>query len=42
MVALAQKGDIEVHVERFDLADATQALEKLEQGQISGRAVLVP
>lgn len=24
------------------LADATQALEKLEQGQISGRAVLVP
>jgi propanol-preferring alcohol dehydrogenase len=42
VVALAQKGDIKVHAERFELGDAAQALEKLEQGGISGRAVLVP
>jgi alcohol dehydrogenase, propanol-preferring len=42
VVRLAQKGDIEVHVERFGLTDASQALEKLERGEISGRAVLVP
>jgi propanol-preferring alcohol dehydrogenase len=42
VVALAQKGDIEVHVQRFDLADAAQVLDKLEHGQVSGRAVLVP
>jgi propanol-preferring alcohol dehydrogenase len=42
VVALAEKGDIKVHVERFDLTEAAQALEKLEQGGISGRAVLVP
>ncbi|HEX5017148.1 MAG TPA: NAD(P)-dependent alcohol dehydrogenase [Actinomycetes bacterium] len=42
VIALAQKGDIEVHVERFDLAEAAHALEKLEQGAIPGRAVLTP
>ena len=42
VIALAQKGDIDVHVERFDLTDAAHALEKLEQGSIQGRAVLVP
>ncbi len=42
VVTLAQKGDIEAHVERFALGDASQALEKLERGEISGRAVLVP
>lgn len=42
VVALAQKGHIEVHVERFGLDDAAQALEKLERGEITGRAVLVP
>jgi propanol-preferring alcohol dehydrogenase len=42
VVALAQKGHVQVHVERFELTDAAQALEKLEQGDISGRAVLVP
>jgi len=42
VVALAQKGRIKVHVERFVLTDAAQALEKLEHGDISGRAVLVP
>ncbi len=31
-----------MHVERFGLDDAAQALEKLERGEITGRAVLVP
>lgn len=42
VVALAQQGRIQVHVERFGLAEAAEALEKLEQGQVTGRAVLVP
>src|SRR5690606_732780 len=42
VVALAQEGLIEVHAERFDLAEAASALEKLERGEITGRAVLVP
>jgi propanol-preferring alcohol dehydrogenase len=42
VVALAQKGEIAVHVERFGLDDAADALDKLEQGRIEGRAVLVP
>ncbi len=42
VVALAQRGDIEVHVERFALDDAAQAFAKLERGDIAGRAVLVP
>jgi propanol-preferring alcohol dehydrogenase len=42
VVALAQQGRVEVHVNRFDLAEAPQVLEKLEHGEISGRAVLVP
>lgn len=42
VVALAQKGDIDVHVNRFHLTDAAQALEDLERGQLTGRAVLVP
>jgi hypothetical protein len=31
-----------VHVERFGLGDAAHALDELEQGAITGRAVLVP
>ncbi|MDQ2679165.1 MAG: NAD(P)-dependent alcohol dehydrogenase [Actinomycetota bacterium] len=42
VVALAQKGLIEAHVERFELAEAMQTLDRLERGEISGRAVLVP
>ncbi|HLU42994.1 MAG TPA: NAD(P)-dependent alcohol dehydrogenase [Microthrixaceae bacterium] len=42
VVNLAQRGMIDVHVDRFDLTDAAQALERLEQGEVSGRAVLVP
>ena len=42
VVALAQRGRIEVHVHRFGLAEASQALDQLERGEITGRAVLVP
>jgi propanol-preferring alcohol dehydrogenase len=42
VVALAQKGAIKVHVERFDLGEAAHVLDELEQGAIPGRAVLVP
>ena len=42
VVALAQKGRIDVHVERFGLDDALDVLNKLDAGEIKGRAVLVP
>ncbi|MGW0249982.1 NAD(P)-dependent alcohol dehydrogenase [Nocardia goodfellowii] len=41
-VALAQSGRIRVEVERFDLADGRAALDRLDQGLIQGRAVLIP
>lgn len=41
-VALAQAGKIRVEVEKFDLADGRAALDRLERGLVSGRAVLVP
>jgi len=42
VVALAQRGEIEVHVERFGLDEAAAALDTLGQGRVAGRAVLVP
>ena len=42
VVALAQAGRISVHVERHALEDAPSVLERLEHGDIIGRAVLVP
>ncbi len=41
-VALARAGLLSIEVERFGLDDALQALKRLEAGQVSGRAVLVP
>ncbi|UFS93620.1 NAD(P)-dependent alcohol dehydrogenase [Nocardia huaxiensis] len=41
-VALAQAGKIHMEVERFDLKDGPDALQRLDKGQIRGRAVLVP
>ncbi|GAA4476127.1 NAD(P)-dependent alcohol dehydrogenase [Rhodococcus olei] len=41
-IALAQAGLLTVEVDRFDLADARTAFDRLEAGQIRGRAVLVP
>ncbi len=41
-IALAQAGLVTVEVARFDLADARDALDRLEHGKVTGRAVLVP
>ncbi|WP_327142064.1 NAD(P)-dependent alcohol dehydrogenase [Nocardia sp. NBC_01327] len=41
-VGLAQAGLLRIEVERFDLADGAEALQRLDKGQIRGRAVLVP
>lgn len=41
-VALAAAGRISVDVERFPLEDGVRAFERLEAGDIAGRAVLVP
>ncbi|QIS15091.1 alcohol dehydrogenase catalytic domain-containing protein [Nocardia arthritidis] len=41
-VALARAGKITVEVEQFDLADGPAAFERLERGEITGRAVLIP
>ena len=41
-VALARRGAIGGTVERFDLAEGPAAFERLDQGSIRGRAVLIP
>ncbi|NEW42210.1 NAD(P)-dependent alcohol dehydrogenase [Nocardia cyriacigeorgica] len=41
-VALAAAGTLRVEVERFPLAEGPAALDRLERGLITGRAVLVP
>jgi propanol-preferring alcohol dehydrogenase len=42
VLTLAQAGLISAQVERFELADAQTAYEKLHRGEIDGRAVVVP
>ena len=42
VVALAERGALDVHVERFSLDDAMVAYERLREGQVAGRAVVVP
>lgn len=42
VIALAQRGLITSHVERFDLDGALGAYQLMEKGQLSGRAVIVP
>jgi propanol-preferring alcohol dehydrogenase len=42
VIGLAQRGLIKSHVQRFPLADAMKAYELMEQGKLSGRAVIVP
>ncbi|WP_368496186.1 NAD(P)-dependent alcohol dehydrogenase [Herbiconiux sp. A18JL235] len=39
---LARSGAVRVHVERFGLADAPEAYRRLHDGDIRGRAVVVP
>lgn len=41
-VALAEAGRLTVHTETFALDDALTAFDRLEKGEIRGRAVLVP
>jgi propanol-preferring alcohol dehydrogenase len=42
VIALARRGLIKPHVQRFPLSDAMTAYQLMEQGQLSGRAVMVP
>lgn len=42
VIALAQTGRLHANLQRFALEDAVEALDRLEGGQINGRAVLIP
>jgi alcohol dehydrogenase, propanol-preferring len=42
VVALARAGRIHVEVEQHPLADGVEVFERLERGEVQGRAVLVP
>jgi len=42
VVTLAQAGQIKAHVELFPLAQAPHVYQRLQQGQIQGRAVVTP
>ncbi|HUE76792.1 MAG TPA: NAD(P)-dependent alcohol dehydrogenase [Longimicrobiales bacterium] len=42
VIALARRGLLDVHIERFSLDDAMEAYRKLERGEIRGRAVILP
>jgi alcohol dehydrogenase, propanol-preferring len=42
VIALAQQGRIKAHIQRFGLDDANHAYKLMEQGQLSGRAVMIP
>ncbi len=42
VVALAQRGVIDIHTEVFNLDDGVEAYHRLHEGKIMGRAVLVP
>lgn len=42
VIALAAAGKVSAEIERFDLADARTAFDRLDAGAIRGRAVLIP
>jgi alcohol dehydrogenase, propanol-preferring len=42
VIALAERGLITSHVERYDLGRAVEAYDALARGEVSGRAVIVP
>ncbi len=42
VVGLARRGDLVVDVERIPMEGINQAFDRLERGEVSGRAVLVP
>ena len=42
VLALARTGDVRAHVERFALADAAGAYDRMRAHTLAGRAVVVP
>jgi len=42
LVALVDRGDVELRTSRYDLGDINTVAERLEHGEIEGRAVVVP
>jgi propanol-preferring alcohol dehydrogenase len=42
LVALVEQGDVELHTSRYDLEEINTVAEKLEHGEIEGRAVITP
>jgi propanol-preferring alcohol dehydrogenase len=42
VLELAQRGLIHAHVERFPLERVAEAYERLREGSLDGRAVIVP
>ncbi|MFB6105551.1 MAG: NAD(P)-dependent alcohol dehydrogenase [Halobacteriaceae archaeon] len=42
LVALVDRGDVRLHTTRYDLDQVNEVAERLERGEIEGRAVLVP
>ena len=42
LVALVEQGDVDLHTSRYDLGDINEVAEKLEHGEIDGRAVITP
>jgi len=42
LVALVERGDVELHTTRYDLGEINGVAERLEHGEIEGRAVITP
>ncbi|HET7322947.1 MAG TPA: NAD(P)-dependent alcohol dehydrogenase, partial [Halococcus sp.] len=42
LVALVERGDVELHTSRHDLSEINEVAEMLEHGEIEGRAVITP
>jgi len=42
LVALVEQGEVELRTSRYDLGDVNTVAEKLEHGEIEGRAVITP
>ena len=42
LVALVERGDVELHTTRYDLSEINTVAEKLERHEIDGRAVITP
>lgn len=40
LMAMAVKGDVQAHIECFELDQINSVLQQLEQGEIDGRAVV--